>query len=122
MLTTPPVHRILEVVRRRHFRWTDEVDLHLQLAGAFHEDGVLVVREHMLDRQSRLDFFEVEHGIAIEVKVAGSAADVLRQLWRYAEHDAVKEIVLVTSQSRHLALAGKQSGKRVVAVRIGGFL
>lgn len=56
-------------------------------------------RELRLDERSRLDLFV--DGIAIEVKVDSDAAEVYRQLRRYAAHERVEGIILVTSRVRH---------------------
>jgi alkanesulfonate monooxygenase SsuD/methylene tetrahydromethanopterin reductase-like flavin-dependent oxidoreductase (luciferase family) len=46
----------------------------------------------------------------IEVKIAGQPGRVVEQLRRYAEHDRIDELVLVTSRVRHQA-PGALNGK-----------
>lgn len=48
---------------------------------------------------------------AIEVKVTGSPAAVLRQLYRYAADEQVEALLLVTTRSAHRDLAGIVLGK-----------
>jgi hypothetical protein len=105
------VARLLEQAR---FRFTDEAGLQAGI-GALLRAGLPsstdVVREHRLSGRDRVDFM-VGGSVAVEVKIHGSDASVVRQLIRYAEHDAVRAIVLVTSVARHVtvmpdALMGK---------------
>lgn len=58
--------------------------------------------------------------VAIEVKVAGSAEAVLRQVQRYAKSDEVREVLVVSTCSGHAHLPGEVSGKRLVVVLAKG--
>ena len=58
--------------------------------------------------------------IAMEIKIKGATADVRRQLWRYAEHEAVRAILLVTTRSLQAAqIPEEMNGKpvRVLCLR-----
>lgn len=113
---------IARSITSRRYRWRDEADLQAQLAVAFAEDGIAVAREHRLSPTDRVDFFDHGTGVAVEVKVASSTAEVIRQLWRYAKCDTVREIVLVSSRSAHAsALPPAVNGKPVRVVHVGGF-
>jgi len=68
-------------------------------------------REFRFSPQDRADFFL--DGIAIEVKIAGPLGNVTRQLFRYAQHPAVRAILLVTSRSRHGNMPSEMNGKPV---------
>jgi hypothetical protein len=61
-----------------------------------------------------------ERGIAIEVKVDGSQSEVMRQLHRYAQHDKVIEILLVTTEPKHRGIPEQFNGKPIVTCWIGG--
>lgn len=115
------VGRICAAVVARRFRFTSEADLQTQLDAAFKEDGLALEREHRLTAKERPDFFDVDAGVAVEVKTGGTAAAALRQLWRYAALPAVRELVLVTSVAGHI-VPGSIDGKPVLVVRVGGFL
>lgn len=82
----------------------DDVDQVLSAA------GVTFTREARLDARDRPDFLTTS-GLAIELKVAGGRSAVVRQLLRYAEHEEVTGILLVTSRSRHLGLPDLLGGK-----------
>lgn len=67
-------------------------------------------REYRLSAADRPDFFLPAEGIVIECKIKGSTSEVIRQLHRYAEHEAVTGIILATSRTTHqvpLVLNGK---------------
>ena len=58
-------------------------------------------REVRLSPRDRIDLM-TECGIGIECKIKGSPTIIVNQLLRYAEHDAVKSLILVTSKRTHL--------------------
>jgi len=108
------------------FRFSDEKQLQAGIAQALAELEVEFLAEVVLTPGDRLDFLVVP-GIAIEVKTndsKGGAAlsSVTRQLWRYAKLDAVKEIVLVTTRSKHRDLPPDILGKPVHVVYISGII
>lgn len=76
-------------------------------------------REFKLSHRDRPDFFLPVPGLAIEIKVDGSTSSVIRQLHRYAEHEAVKGIFLLTSRMRH-QVPETLNDKPVMAVTILG--
>jgi hypothetical protein len=59
----------------------------------------------------RIDF--VVGSVGVELKVKGSAAEVLRQLERYAAWDDLTELLLVTTRGHHLAMPSAIKGKTV---------
>jgi hypothetical protein len=81
----------------------------------FEEEGWDVEHECPLSgrREDRVDFFY--GGVAIEVKVDGSTSEVTAQLQRYALHPSVREILLVTTRSRHTVPA-ELGGKPVTVL------
>lgn len=67
------------------------------------QHGISHVREYRLSDRDILDFFLAESGLGIEVKIKGAAKmAVFRQLERYAAHDAVRSLLLVTNLSMGL--------------------
>lgn len=59
-------------------------------------------------------------GLAVELKVKGTADALTRQLRRYAAHDEVRGIVVVTSRARHRGIPREISGKPVRVVWLSG--
>lgn len=103
------VHRILST---RRFFVADEAELQAGIAGTLEAEGVAFAREHALSPEDRPDFM-LPGGLAIEVKVDGSVAEVTRQVWRYVAHAEVAEVLVVTTRARHLSIAGALGGKTV---------
>jgi antitoxin component of MazEF toxin-antitoxin module len=87
--------------------------------GAFLEGiGVPHVREVRLTDTDRVDF--MVGSIAIELKVKCSAADLLRQLQRYAQSQQVEEILALSFTRNCLRmLPGSLSGKPVMSYCFG---
>lgn len=76
-------------------------------------------REVSLSTRDRIDVL-TECGIGIECKIKGSPSAIVSQLLRYAEHDRIKALILVTSKRTHLATACFQEkqilGKPLIGV------
>lgn len=96
------VATILDEVERRlvGVRWTFANELALQdrLCALFFD---MSWRREVVLGENRLDFaIEVSPGtmIAVEVKIAGSPAEWLRQCHRYAELPEVAAVILITSR------------------------
>ena len=100
----PEQPELLEALRRlRSYRYlaATEDELQAQLAQALVQEGVAFAREHRLTAEDRVDFYLPRWRAAVEVKVDGSPAEVLRQLHRYSACADVACLVLVTRRARH---------------------
>ena len=98
-----------------------EDDVQRRIASALQVQGVDHLREHRLDKASRIDF--MVGTIGVEVKTGGGISAVIRQLHRYAEFDTVSELVLVTTRTALARVPTELNGKRVrVALLLGGIL
>lgn len=89
---------VADAIRSFDFRYGDEDQLQQGLAAALESEGFDVKREVRLSARDRIDL--VVGRVGIEVKVAGAASSVARQLARYAQHD-LEGLVLVTNKLRH---------------------
>ena len=78
-----------------------QVYLHAHLSALF--PGATVLREYVLSKGCRPDFaIPTDAGLlVVEVKVKGSASEVEVQLRRYALHERVCGVVLVTTRACH---------------------
>lgn len=106
-MTTAPVdmqlQQIVDALARARFRYVHEHELHDGIAALLESIGIPVGdadREVTLSRQDRIDFL-LPSGIGIEVKVDGGPRDVWRQLGRYATHDRIQALLLITTRARH---------------------
>lgn len=81
---------------------TDEYALQDAIGLALRQAGANPQREVRLNPTDRIDLLIGTTGI--EVKVAGTAARVHRQLRRYAACDRITELVLVTTRVQHTTI------------------
>ena len=110
---------ICETIAEHNFNYAHEAQLQEGLALALTGAGFGVYREVRLGDRDRIDLLIGRVGI--EVKVAGQATRVLEQLARYAEHDRIGALILVTNRFRHDP-PGMLNGKpvEVVTLLVGG--
>lgn len=73
-----------------------------------------LVREHRFSVRDRVDFFDQHSGVAIEVKMKGSANNLLRQLKRYSGHLEVASIIVVTTSARLAASLPESLGGKPI--------
>jgi hypothetical protein len=108
---SPDVARLL---RSRRFTFIGEAELQGAIATLLGQEGIVFERERQLGAAGRIDFYLPDTALGIEVKVEGSPSAVARQLMRYAEHDEIRQILLVTSRARAGSLIRHRlNGKRV---------
>jgi hypothetical protein len=103
------------------YRFTSYTERSLQdvIARALETAGIDFRREKPLSVEDRPDF--LCEGVAVEIKIKGSLADVTRQLHRYAQHPSVTSLLLVTTKAAHTRIAREMNGKPVhVHFIVGG--
>lgn len=110
---------VAELLRSHRYRFNDERELQDGIELALRATGVAYEREVRLEATSRIDFMVKDVGI--EVKIAHSATALLRQLHRYAQIPAIRELVVVTRRLHHAQLPDTLGGKplHVVALLAG---
>lgn len=90
------INRIFSCLSVRRISLSSEKKTQEEIATAFDECGIPYEREFRLSDKDIVDFL-VDSRIATEIKIKGSKMGIFRQMERYAEHDAVKELILVTN-------------------------
>jgi len=91
--------QVLSLLSQLRCDLTDEKRAQQNIADALLNAGWAHEREHRLSDQDIVDFM-VNDGIAVEVKLKKNRKrSVWKQLCRYAEHDAVQVLVLVSNLS-----------------------
>jgi hypothetical protein len=108
------------LLARYQFTFMSEDELQEAIHEVLARHVVEATREVRLSGRDRIDLLTAD-GVGIEVKCSRSAttADVLRQLQRYATHDSVRELLLVTTRGAHTSIPVAVGGKpcRVLFVR-----
>lgn len=115
-VAVPSAVDICRLLASQRFRLRDELALQNGIAEVFTRKGVPFKREVHLDRANRPDF--IVGRLAIEVKVDGSAAQVLRQGHRYLEFPEIDELLIVGTPGWMSALPAELAGKKVYALRL----
>lgn len=103
---------LLQVARFR--APNEETTLQLEIADVLAKAGHTFTREAQLGPRERIDF--LVGPIGIEVKIQGSASEVMRQLLRYAEYADVQVLILVTTRSQ-IVVPSELGGKPIFTVR-----
>ncbi|TAL65835.1 MAG: hypothetical protein EPN79_11840 [Burkholderiaceae bacterium] len=99
------------------FRFASEVDLQDGINQALFLRGIGFTREKALTQRDRPDFL-LSTGVAIEVKVAGSLSDLIRQCSRYAEHPDVTAVLAVGTPSWLNRVPQQLASKPLLGLRI----
>lgn len=106
---------LVEKLRTLRLNPNVEAETQFEIEEAFGFLGGEFHREYRLSPQDRPDFFF--RGTAIEVKVGkSSGSSIFRQIQRYALHDEVQEIILVTTKNQNFP--DMVNGKKVYIVWI----
>lgn len=110
------IEKIIKIIKSAKLDLSDEKRTQIGLAEVFMLHQVRHERECRLSAGDIPDF--MIDGIAIEVKLRGARKkDVFKQLERYAKHERVKSLVLVTNLS--MGLPPEIEGKPVYFVSLG---
>lgn len=103
---------IIDLLDRHRFRFGTEAELQDDIGYVLETAAIPHEREVRLTSGDRIDFM-IAARIGLEVKVDGGISALTRQLHRYAQVDAVKELLVVTSRARHANLPTLLSGTPV---------
>lgn len=92
---------IVLFLRKKKFDVYEEKITQTEIAALLAErfPDVEILKEHIFDKENRIDFFLPVDGIGIEVKTKGQKRAIYTQCERYCELDQVKKLILVSSQS-----------------------
>lgn len=106
--------------RKLHTTQSEEL-LQSSVERQLEEAGANFLREKLLSSRDRVDFFFPNSGVALELKLkkGWSKMDVFRQIERYAEHEEVKALVLLTNIQMTLPTAILSKPAFVISLREG---
>ncbi len=99
-----------DLLRRHRFRFGSEVELQDGIAAVLTKAGLSFKREAVVVG-GVIDF--LVGSVGVEVKVDGSTAKLIRQVYAYAEDEKVGSILIVTVRARHGGAVCEARGKRV---------
>jgi hypothetical protein len=98
------------------FHYSNESELQQGIFQALTTGSFTVQREARFSEKDRIDFL-VDYTIALEVKIGSTANEVVRQLSRYAQHEGIHGILLITSRASHFC-PGSLCGKPILLHRL----
>ena len=107
--------KIATLLQRTRLRVSNEAALQGDIATTLAAAGIAAEREVMLSPADRPDF--MCGYVAIEAKCRYAKRSIYRQLERYAAHDRVSAIVLVTGTA--MGMPAQINGKPIYVVSIG---
>lgn len=116
--TNEPWSLIERLLRTHRFRFVNERELQDGIELVLRGAGLAITREASLGAAGTIDFLVDDLGV--EVKVAGSRADVVRQVHRYLQVDALSSILVVTTRAQLARLPASIAGKPVRALHLTG--
>lgn len=99
---------------------SSERELEDQVVTRLSKLGVDYERQVIASNDDRFDIL-IGGAIVIEIKVGGSAGELLRQVERYAQFEFVTQIIVITTRAAHRKLlsAGPLHGKAVEVLHVG---
>jgi len=103
-------------LRQARYRMGSEYLLQQDVERHLHTAGIPYEREHRLSPGERLDFL-VAGNVAVELKIRAQRKSIYRQLERYARHEIVQALILVTASA--LGMPKTIEGKPVYIVQLG---
>ncbi|KHA63582.1 hypothetical protein [Sphingomonas sp. Ant20] len=112
---TATAQAIVAALRRSRFRVGNEADMQLSIGEALTGAGFDHDREHRLSAADRIDF--MIGAVGLEAKTRCNKRAIFRQLQRYAEHDAIEALILVTGTA--IGLPAAINGKPIYLVATG---
>lgn len=116
MAEVTPFGRLIVAMGRYKLKRGTERELQDAIEEMLRAEEIPYEREVELAAADRPDFM-VER-CAVEVKMKGSPAEVLRQLLRYAKHDRVDRLVLITTRSSHVDIQPTLLGKPLLVLYV----
>jgi|SRR5579872_4853790 len=105
------IDRIRKLMESYSFHFQCEDELQQSIAAMLTENKIAFEREVRITAKDRIDF--MVGNIGIECKIDGAFSAVVRQLHRYAQHESIGSIMLITTKAKHLDAPQEINGKQV---------
>lgn len=94
------IEHLSKVLSKYRFNFSNEKDLQAGIGKVFRGMGEEFLAEHHLSDEDIVDFYFPGKKIGVEAKIDHSLSDLTRQLFRYAQHESILGILVVTSKAR----------------------
>lgn len=111
----PNTEVLIKLLSSFRFSSPDEKTVQSQLERHLTQAGFVFEREYRLDAKNIPDFFI--DGIAIELKLKGSAKAIYKQVERYSLFSKINALILVTNRS--MGFPKEVNGKPIYVVNLG---
>lgn len=98
------LNEVLKIISTTKLNAVIEKVSQKELEDSFKNNGISVEREYQLSKKDIVDFaVKTEIGlVVIELKIKAKRTSIYRQLSRYAKHDEVAAVVLLTGTAMRL--------------------
>lgn len=106
------LNEVLGVLRNHVYDLSSEKLVQQAMENLLTKHVIPFEREVRLDEKDRIDFL-IADGLGIEVKLDGTLTKVTRQLCRYAQHDEIKMLLLITTKPQLAQLPGFFNNKEI---------
>lgn len=110
------IQEIIRLLSSTRFPLSNEKLLQAAIEEEFDAHGVEHLREHRLSGADIVDFYFPASRIAAEAKIKGSKRAIYSQMVRYAAHETVDELILVTNVP--MGMPSEINGKPVYMVSL----
>lgn len=104
---------LLNALNATRFHFSTEDELQRGVAEKLTKLGIEFIREHQLDKRSRVDFYIPHLKVGIECKIAGSLAEIAAQVQRYCLHEDIASIIVISRRGNVAQIPDEVAGKPV---------
>ena len=112
---------LCQILYNTKFSFHDEKGLQRGVGLVLDRLGLEYRAEFPLTKKDRIDFLVGEFGIECKTSDSSggtSLSSVTRQIHRYCQSDSIKEIILLTTLSKHRALPESMNNKPIYVVHL----
>lgn len=111
------IDKLISALNKVRFDPTRESVMQEQIKAALASAGFNFEKEFTFNPQSRIDFFHIESGTGIEVKISGSPKAIYRQCKKYLDLPEVNQLLLLTNKA--MGMPETISGKKIRVLNTG---
>jgi hypothetical protein len=104
---------ISESLSKYTFNFSNEKQLQSGMSKIFTLMNEQFISEYKLSEEDIVDFYWPAQKVAVEVKIGGSLSGLTRQIHRYAQHEAILGILVVSSKMKLISLPEEISRKPI---------